>query len=1042
MTDIPIVRMGEVAAATARRGMHLPSQVMMDVALKSEVSRLSIPGRDSVLLVSSHEVVSELADKTRFEKWLHPPLLAARSFGGNGLITAETMDSSWAPARQIVDAGLSVPGVMSMFPTFVNVVNVRHQKWSWEQNEFDMVDELTSVAAETVSRSLFGGSVQDFQVGDKPIADLMHAALKAIGESATGLGLRDVRDVEEVRRATEGIDAWAARVMGSYEVRGDSILREFMASAEMPDRTLSLGDVRNQIVTLMFAGHDTTAGLMSFVMRELLKDPALLSRAREEVDDALGGERPLVEAIGSLSLLSQIVSEALRLWPTAPSFGLRPTEKTHLTTSKGRYELVPDERLLVVTPAVHRDVGVWLEPEVFDPARFSPHRRSLVPNGAWVPFGVGIRSCPGRNMAIQETMVMVALTLYRFDLDLVACHDLDGLVETVTLKPERFVVRATPRRGREMGKGRAGEVRVKARKSERKSSACAGGELSIYVGTTNGTSSYLAGAVAALFKKEGVSVVLRDLDVFPEYAEQRHKAIIITSSFDGPPANARRFRDWMLGLGGGTSIGVEYAVFGCGVSEWSETYQEFPRWVDAMLSASGGIRIAEREEGDVRGDFLVRSHRWAQEVFDIMYGGASRKSGTRGEKSVSIPLHEVNFVENQTINSDLFVSGANQHAVLMSNRTLLAYDDGRGALIEIVLEVDTEEDLRAGATVSLLPLSRPESVEKALRLFSYTGEEKVRLSGPVVTNGESVVLTTREMFSRFVNVESLIDSVGLESLVQAGLVDWSMIESRIGNIESATIRPTVLDVLSLAPGRRLEVGSFLDIVGGPVARSYSISNNVRADAGRCEIVVARRCFSGIDLLGDVSIHSDLTPSYLQEVPTGGRLQLASATRRSRSLDECVSNRNGLVVICGGSAIGFIRGLLNERMVGADSVGAGGPRTALFFGSATRPTDEPFRGSFLSWQSKGRLIYRPCHSLGGHQRVKYVHEALWMERTLLSEMIERGAQVLIAGRRSGFGTEAIAVLKRILLECSSWPEGRICELFATGEDGRLVTEWFG
>lgn len=80
MTDIPIVRMGEVAAATARRGMHLPSQVMMDVALKSEVSRLSIPGRDSVLLVSSHEVVSELADKTRFEKWLHPPLFGGTEF--------------------------------------------------------------------------------------------------------------------------------------------------------------------------------------------------------------------------------------------------------------------------------------------------------------------------------------------------------------------------------------------------------------------------------------------------------------------------------------------------------------------------------------------------------------------------------------------------------------------------------------------------------------------------------------------------------------------------------------------------------------------------------------------------------------------------------------------------------------------------------------------------------------------------------------------------------------------------------------------------
>ncbi|GAA3352434.1 hypothetical protein GCM10020366_02060 [Saccharopolyspora gregorii] len=141
----------------------------------------------------------------------------------------------------------------------------------------------------------------------------------------------------------------------------------------------------------------------------------MLATARSEVDRVLGDEAPRFEHLSGLGYLDQVLKESLRLWPTAPAFGVSP--RADGTVLGGRYEVNRDDELLVVVPGLHRDPAVWgADAETFDPDRFTFERAEALPPNAWKPFGNGQRSCIGRGFALQEATLFLAMLLQRFDI--------------------------------------------------------------------------------------------------------------------------------------------------------------------------------------------------------------------------------------------------------------------------------------------------------------------------------------------------------------------------------------------------------------------------------------------------------------------------------------------------------------------------------------------------------------------------------------------------------------------------------------------------
>jgi cytochrome P450 len=210
--------------------------------------------------------------------------------------------------------------------------------------------------------------------------------------------------------------------------RGDGdILGMLLAATDEDGSKLSDEEVRDQAITLLFAGHDTSTSTISFLLYELARNPSELAALYEEQDTVLAGRPPgLAELGGGLPRLEMALDETLRLYPPAwigPRRSLEPDEIAGVPVPGGAY-------VNYCSWASHRLPEVFADPEAFVSERFAPERKAALPKGAYVPFGGGSRTCIGMRFGQMEIRAVVTLLLQRFRLEL-----LPGRTMTVRQMP-------------------------------------------------------------------------------------------------------------------------------------------------------------------------------------------------------------------------------------------------------------------------------------------------------------------------------------------------------------------------------------------------------------------------------------------------------------------------------------------------------------------------------------------------------------------------------------------------------------------------------
>jgi cytochrome P450 len=203
-------------------------------------------------------------------------------------------------------------------------------------------------------------------------------------------------------------------------------------------------EVRDQVMTLMFAGHDTSTSTLSFMVHELARHPDVLARLCDEQDRVLGGATPTVDQLEKeMPYLEMVLDEVLRLYPAAwigPRRAVREFEFGGYTVPKGAY-------VNYCSWASHRIPEVFPDPEAFVPERFERERKAALPRGAYVPFGGGSRICIGKRFGQTEVKLVATMLLQRLRLDA-----LPGRTMTVrqmpTLSPKGGLeTRVCPRAG-------------------------------------------------------------------------------------------------------------------------------------------------------------------------------------------------------------------------------------------------------------------------------------------------------------------------------------------------------------------------------------------------------------------------------------------------------------------------------------------------------------------------------------------------------------------------------------------------------------------
>jgi len=192
------------------------------------------------------------------------------------------------------------------------------------------------------------------------------------------------------------------------------ILSLLLAVRDDAGQGFSDKEVRDQVMTLMFAGHDTSTSTLTFMMHELARHPDVVEKLQEEQDRVLEGRTPDIETLErEMPYLDMVLDEVLRLYPPAwigPRRAVRDFEFGGHSVTRGTY-------VNYCSWASHRIPEVFPEPEAFIPERFTRERKAALPRGAYVPFGGGSRICIGKRFGQTEVKLVATMLLQRLRLD-------------------------------------------------------------------------------------------------------------------------------------------------------------------------------------------------------------------------------------------------------------------------------------------------------------------------------------------------------------------------------------------------------------------------------------------------------------------------------------------------------------------------------------------------------------------------------------------------------------------------------------------------
>ena len=314
-------------------------------------------------------------------------------------------------------------------------------------------------------------------------------------------------------------------------------------------------------------GHETTSGLLSFLFYHLLKNPAALQRAREEVDALVGTSAVKIEHLRKIPYINACLREALRLNPTASVFAVKPKKDEILG---GEYFVEKGKSIACLLPAAHRDFEVYGEDaDIFKPERMLDEEFNKLPPNAWKPFGNGVRACIGRPFAWQEAQLAVVMLLQNFDFTMDDPSYQLEIKQTLTIKPKDFFIHATLRHENPIAGGSGGvdhaATKQKSKTPTQPTTAGVAGTMSIFYGSNTGTCESMANSLASAAASHGYNASVDILDKAVETKPKDGPVVVITASYEGePPDNAVHFVNWMKNLKGNQLSGVKYAVFGCG----------------------------------------------------------------------------------------------------------------------------------------------------------------------------------------------------------------------------------------------------------------------------------------------------------------------------------------------------------------------------------------------------------------------------------------------------------------------------------------------
>jgi len=361
-------------------------------------------------------------------------LQRAKRLLGEGLLTSE--GDFWRRQRRLAQPAFHRQRIASYARVMVEYAEQTSARWRDGQT-LDISSEMIRLTLAVVGKTLFDAEVEsDADEVGAALTEVMNLFGYLLFPFAELLEKLPLPPQRRFQRARAKLDAVIYRIIGerrrSGEDRGDLLSTLLHAVDEEGDRTgMTDEQVRDEVMTLFLAGHETTANALTWAFYLLAQNPEAESRLHEELGAVLeGGRPPTADDYAALRYTEMVVSETMRLYPPAWAVGRLSLEDHEV----GGY-LIPRGSLVLVSQYVmHRDPRFFPDPERFDPERWTHEARSARPQFSYFPFGGGPRRCIGEGFAWTEAVLILATLARRWRLRLIPGRAVEARAR-ITLRP-------------------------------------------------------------------------------------------------------------------------------------------------------------------------------------------------------------------------------------------------------------------------------------------------------------------------------------------------------------------------------------------------------------------------------------------------------------------------------------------------------------------------------------------------------------------------------------------------------------------------------
>lgn len=359
---------------------------------------------------------------------------------GNGLVTSE--GDYWRKQRRLAQPAFYKTNLENLYVDMNRTMKEYVKELDTKRGQtIDFSKEMMTLTATIVLRSLF--SVEESEMLDtiyEGMEQMQSHIMKQARHPLTRWKYYINGEYKTFKKELKVFDDLVYGIINERRESGESKpdLLQMLMDVEDADTGEKMTDLqlRDELVTMFSAGHETSANALAWTFYLLCKNPAIVAKLKAEADEALpDGHIPTFADLRNLQYTKQVIEEGMRLYPPAWVIG-RKTIKEDVVNG---FTVPKGQDVLLEVFLMHRNENVWENPLEFNPDRFTPENIKNRPKHHYLPFGAGPRMCIGNHFAMMEMQLIVATLIQHFDFKLVKNHPVK-MDPLITLRPKHGIL--------------------------------------------------------------------------------------------------------------------------------------------------------------------------------------------------------------------------------------------------------------------------------------------------------------------------------------------------------------------------------------------------------------------------------------------------------------------------------------------------------------------------------------------------------------------------------------------------------------------------